>query len=170
VDEIVTRAGLSKGTFYWHYKSKQDLFLALLEERIDQPARALMEITRTAPPDTATAPAVSSGLGALLEREHELVLLLHEYWSAAVRDKRMNARYRERQQALRDTLADALATRHARTGVPLAVPAQALATAVIALAEGLSMEALVDPDSVPDGLLGEVLSLVYDGMAARAER
>jgi hypothetical protein len=71
---------------------------------------------------------------------------------------------------LRDDLAHALEARHARTGVPLAVPAPALATAFIALAEGLSGEALMDPDSVEEGLFGEVLSLVYDGLAARGEK
>jgi AcrR family transcriptional regulator len=169
VDEIVAKAQLSKGTFYWHFESKQELFAALLEERIDRPARALMEVTRSAPAEGATAPVVSHGLATLFREQRELVLLLHEYWSAAVRSERLRASYLERQRALRATLADALAARHARTGVPLAIPADALATAFIALAEGLSREALLDPDSVEESLLGEIFSLVYDGMAARGE-
>ena len=170
VDQMVGEAGLSKGTFYWHFESKDELFGALLEERIDRPASALMEITRTAPAQGATAPVVSHGLATLFNQQRELVLLLHEYWSAAVRDERLRARYLERQRVLRETLASALAERHARTGVPLAIPAEALAGAFIALAEGLSSEALLDPDSVEEGLFGEILSLVYDGMAARAGR
>lgn len=169
VDEIVAEARLSKGTFYWHFPSKDDLFAALLDERIDRPAGALMEITRTAPAEGATAPAVSAGLAALFEQERELVLLLHEYWSAAVRDERLRERYVERQKRLRETLARALAERHERTGVPMSISAEALAGAFIALAEGLSSEALVDPDAVQEGIFGEILSLVYDGMAARAE-
>jgi len=31
MDDIVTASGLSKGALYWHFKSKQDLFIALLE-------------------------------------------------------------------------------------------------------------------------------------------
>jgi AcrR family transcriptional regulator len=168
VDEIVAKAGLSKGTFYWHFESKEELFAALLEERVDRPARALMEVTRSAPVEGATAPEVSHGLATLFRQQRGLVLLLHEYWSAAVRDERLRARYLERQSALRDALARALAARHARTGVPLVVPADDLATAFIAFAEGLSREALLDPESVEEGLLGEIFSLVYDGMAARA--
>jgi len=148
VDQMVGEAGLSKGTFYWHFESKDELFGALLEERIDRPASALMEITRTAPAQGATAPVVSHGLATLFNQQRELVLLLHEYWSAAVRDERLRARYLERQRVLRE----------------------ALAGAFIALAEGLSSEALLDPDSVEEGLFGEILSLVYDGMAARAGR
>lgn len=170
VDEIVAKAGLSKGTFYWHFDSKEQLFAALLEARVDRPVGALIEITRSAPEEAATAPVVSHGLAALFEQQRDLVLLLHEYWRAAVRDEQLRTRYLERQKALRDTLARALAARHARTAVPLAIPADALATAFIAMAEGLSREALLDPDSVDEGLFGEILSLVYDGMVARAEK
>jgi AcrR family transcriptional regulator len=170
VNDIVRAAGLSKGTFYWHFGSKEELFAALLSERVDRPARELMEVTRAAPAGGATAPVVSHGLATLFRQQRGLVLLLHEYWSAAVRDERLRARYLERQSELRDALADALAARHARTGVPLVIPADDLATAFIALAEGLSLEALLDPGSVDEGLLGEILSLVYDGMAARAQK
>ncbi|MEA2349239.1 MAG: hypothetical protein QOG86_180, partial [Thermoleophilaceae bacterium] len=37
VDEIAERAGYSKGAVYWHFDGKDDLFLALLEERVDRP-------------------------------------------------------------------------------------------------------------------------------------
>lgn len=168
VDQIVAAAELSKGTFYWNFASKEDLFLALLEERIDQPARALMEITRDAPAEQPTASAVSRGLSQLLEEQRETLLLLHEYWAAAARDERLASRYRRRQLALRENLAEALSSRHEKTGVPLSVPAQSLATAFIALAEGLASESLVDSDAVSPGLYGEILSLVYDGLEARA--
>jgi AcrR family transcriptional regulator len=170
VDEIVARAGLSKGTFYWHFESKAELFAALLEEHIDRPARGLMEVTRSAPAEAATGPVVSHGLADLFEQHTDIVLLLHEYQSAALRDETLRERYVERQSALRDALARALSERHARTGVPLALPADAVATAFMALAEGLSFEALIDPDSADEDLLGEVFSLVYDGMAARASK
>ncbi len=65
MDEIVAKAGLSKGTFYWHFESKEELFAALLEERVDRPAQALMEVTRSAPAEGATAPEVSHGLATL---------------------------------------------------------------------------------------------------------
>jgi AcrR family transcriptional regulator len=167
VEEVVTAAGLSKGTFYWNFKSKEDLFQTLLEERIDRPARALMEITRTAPADRPTAPDVSAGLAELIAGQRETLLLLQEYWAAATRDARLARRYRVRQAALREALAETLEERHRTTGVRLEFPAEDLATAFIALAEGLACEALVDPASVGPGLFGEILSLVYDGLEAR---
>ncbi|HEY7256067.1 MAG TPA: TetR/AcrR family transcriptional regulator [Solirubrobacterales bacterium] len=170
VAEVVAAAGLSKGTFYWNFKSKEDLFQTLLEERIDRPARALMEITRAAPADRPTSSDVSAGLARLLTGERETLMLLQDYWAAATRDPRLARRYRRRQEALREALAETLEARHETTGVPLEFPARELATAFIALAEGLGFEALVDRGAVDPGLFGEVLSLVYDGLEARAKR
>src|SRR5438309_2057074 len=45
VGEIIRRAKLSKGTFYWHFASKEELFAELLDERLDRPLRELMALT-----------------------------------------------------------------------------------------------------------------------------
>src|SRR5438477_3366087 len=39
VDEIAAEAGYSKGAVYWHFSGKEELLMALLEERIDAPLR-----------------------------------------------------------------------------------------------------------------------------------
>ena len=40
LDEIVREAGFSKGAFYVHFESKDDLFWAMLEERISRQQEA----------------------------------------------------------------------------------------------------------------------------------
>lgn len=165
---IAKRAGLTKGAVYWSFADKQDLFLALVEERLAAPARALMRITETAPVGIATAPLASQGVAQILREQPEMVLLGFEHWSLAVREKKLRAGYLERQRALRRTLAHALEARHRTLGVPLSYPAEPLAMAIIALATGLAMEALAEPEAVADELYGDVLSLIYDGLAARA--
>ena len=42
VNAIVARAGLSKGSFYWHFKSKDDALFAVLEEHVDRPLHELL--------------------------------------------------------------------------------------------------------------------------------
>src|SRR4051812_22222521 len=44
VDEIADAAGYSKGALYWHFSSKEDLLLALIEERIDAPMREMVAL------------------------------------------------------------------------------------------------------------------------------
>src|SRR5207249_4896074 len=68
VAEIIRRAKLSKGTFYWHFESKDELFTELLDERLDRPLRELMALTATASAQEPTAAAVGAGLEALFAR------------------------------------------------------------------------------------------------------
>src|SRR5436305_15217196 len=50
VDEIAAEAGYSKGALYWHFPGKHELFVALIDERIDAPARELVDLLGSAPP------------------------------------------------------------------------------------------------------------------------
>jgi AcrR family transcriptional regulator len=171
VDEIAAAAGLSKGAVYWNFDSKDELFLALLEERIDRQIEETAEILRSAPTDRPIDPDVANRWEALLGRERELMLLSQEHWARAARDPELRVRYLERQTRLRDVLADGLRARVRRTGAPsFSTPAEDVATAYLALATGLALQRLVDPEGVPDGLLENMTSLIYEGLVARAAR
>jgi AcrR family transcriptional regulator len=171
VDEIAAAAGLSKGAVYWNFASKDELFHALLEERIDRPIADTAEVLRTAPTDRPIDPEVANRWQELLGTEREVLLLSLEHWAQAVRDPQLRERYADRQRSLRDVLADGLRTRVRRTGAPrLSIPAQDVASAYLALAQGIGLQRLADPDSVPDDLLENMTSLIYEGLVARAER
>jgi AcrR family transcriptional regulator len=167
---VAKRAGLTKGAVYWSFRDKQDLFLALVHERVDVPIQQLMRLTENAPSDVETAPLVSLGMAELIRTQPSLLLLLFEHWSIAVRDPELRPDYVDRQSELRRAMAHTLQTRHATTGVPLVYPAAHLATGVLCLAAGIAMEALVQPAAAPDELFGEILGLIYDGLAARATK
>jgi AcrR family transcriptional regulator len=169
VEEIAAAAGVTKGAVYWSFDSKEGLFHTLIEERVDRQARELMGITEHAPREVETAPLVSRGISSFVDEQRALVLLLQEYWALAVRDEGLRERYAERQRALRERLAEALEARHRTTGVPLTISAEALATGIIGLATGLAQERMAAPEAVPEELLGELLSLFYDGLVHRAE-
>lgn len=168
VDDVVADAGLTKGALYWNFEGKEDLFFTLVEERVDRRLRELIEVTESASAEEETASRVGRGAGAVMDEEGELVLLLNEYWSLAVRDPTLNERLAERQGSLRTALAGALEARHELLGVPLSVPAERLSTMIIALGNGLAMARLTDPAAVPPDLYGEALSLLYDGLVLRA--
>ena len=94
---------------------------------------------------------------------------MHEYWALAVRHPQFRDHFAERQLALRDGLARALRARHETTGVPLTVAPERLATAFIALGNGLALDRLVDEEAVEEDLFGEIAALVYDGNRRRVE-
>jgi BetI-type transcriptional repressor, C-terminal len=129
----------------------------------------MVGLLESAPPEQDMGPEASRRFVELLRSERELLLLLHEYWSRAVRDQELRARYADHQTRLRTTLAKTLAIRAEHLGAPTdAFPAESMATAIMSLAAGLAQERLIDPDAVPDGLLGDVIVLIYTGIIHRA--
>jgi AcrR family transcriptional regulator len=170
VDEIAAAAGYSKGALYWHFSGKEDLLLALLEERVDAPLREMVALLESAPPDRDMSVEASREFARRLSSERDAMLLEREYWSLAIRDPELRARYAERQAELRRALARALEERALHLGTPdLPMPAEDVARIVMTIIGGLTVDELVEPRSVRPELLGETLALVYAGLVARAQ-
>src|SRR5947209_4233852 len=111
IDEIAERAGYSKGAVYWHFASKDDLFLALVEERVDRPTREMIELLQSAPAELDMVPEASRRFATLLAGQRDWLLLDNEYWSQAVRDPDLRRSYAKRRRELRAALGRALTAR-----------------------------------------------------------
>ena len=167
VDAVAAEAGYSKGALYWHFASKADLFFALMEDRVDSVTHEMIELLATAPPERDMAPEGSRRLGELVRTQRDLLLLDREYWALAARDPELRARYTERSARLRSGLGRALKTRLERLGgVPEGDP-ERMATVVMALMAGLAQQQLLEPEAVPDHLLGDAMVLLYRGATAQ---
>jgi len=168
VETIALEAGYSTGAIYSSFKGKEDLFLTLVEERIDpRLARvyeaAEAELAAGAPPLEAARRFVS-----MLRDERDAILLLIDFWSQAVRDASAAERFAERHARLRAVIARLLEAAAGGGGTDPAVPPEHLATTLIALANGFAIELLADPDSVPDDLFGQAVGALIRGSRASA--
>jgi hypothetical protein len=67
------------------------------------------------------------------------------------------ARFAQAREVLTGLIADAAR----EFDLELALPAEHLAVAIDALADGIARQKLADPDAVPDELMGTVLSLLF---------
>jgi hypothetical protein len=106
-----------------------------------------------------------------LGEQREAVLLEREYWSLAIRDPELRARYAERQTELRHALAAATEARMRHLGTPdLAIRAEEVARIVMSIIGGLAVDELIEPGSIRPQLLGEALALIYAGLVARAQQ
>jgi AcrR family transcriptional regulator len=171
VDEIAAEAGYSKGALYWHFSGKEELLVTLLGERIDAPMRELAALLESAPPERDMSLEGARAFARQLGEEREAVLLEREYWSLAIRDPELRARYAERQAELRTALAAAIAARMRHLGTPeLAMPAEDVARVVLSIIGGLAVDELIEPGSIRPQLLGEALALIYAGLVARAQQ
>jgi hypothetical protein len=91
----------------------------------------------------------------------EALLLEREYWSLAIRDRKLRKRYVARQTELREALARGLEARARHLGTPdLPMPAEDVARVVMSIGGGLAVDDLVEPGSVRPELLGEAFALI----------
>ncbi len=87
VDDICAEAGISKGAFYHHFKSKQELFLALLDgwlQIIDQAIEASKD--KTAP---ETFMQMTEAFPYILGSAGDNLPMFLEFWLQASRDKKI---------------------------------------------------------------------------------
>lgn len=80
VDQIAERAGVAKGTVYYNFTGKAELFSGLLERGIDRLAETLRAAAYGRPPMDALDAVVGAELGFIGEYEAFARMLLAETW------------------------------------------------------------------------------------------
>jgi AcrR family transcriptional regulator len=165
VDEVAADAGFTKGAVYANFASKEELFLEMLDARF---ARRMEELDRALSqhddPD-AQAHAASADFMAHLKSDPEWERLFFEAALHASRNPEFGRRLASRYAAVRARMAAIIERRLTALGIEPAVPVERIALMLFAMANGVAFERLVEPDAVPDDLLGSMTELV-----ARAAR
>jgi AcrR family transcriptional regulator len=162
VEEIATRAGFSTGALYSNFGGKEDLFLVLMEREIEEHAREIAEAVATRPSVSERATGGARRWMMMIEREPELLLLFMEFWAYGVREPAVRPKVAERFAQMRRLLTRLIEDGVREFELELALPAEQLAIAVDALADGIARQRLADPEAVPDELMGTVLSLLFE--------
>jgi AcrR family transcriptional regulator len=162
VDEIASRAGFSTGALYSNFDGKEDLFLVLMEREIEEHAREIAQAVSVRDSVAERATGGAQQWMTMIEREPELLLLFTEFWAYGVRDTAVRPKVAERFAQVRRLLTRLIEDGVREFDLQLALPAEQLAVAVDALADGIARQKLADPGAVPDELMGRVLSLLFD--------
>ncbi len=165
VEEVAEEAGFSKGAVYSNFTSKEDLFVALLEQRC---RRSLVELEAALNQERLT-PARLRQLGdaqsVQMQEDGQWTLLFIEFWAHSVRDPRLRPRFAAIWHEARTGLAGLIARHAEEAGVALPVPPAQLASAAMALTNGFGLQLLADPDRAGAESLGNALALLFAGPA-----
>jgi AcrR family transcriptional regulator len=144
LEAIAEEAGFSKGVVYSQFGSKADLFLALLDRRIEERGAQNERV--------AAQPAGIEGIRELLRvggrdalAEQGWAQLLVEFRALAARDPALNRRYAEAHARTVEQFASVLGRLHDRAGLQPAVAPRSMATFILALASGFTIERLANP-------------------------
>jgi AcrR family transcriptional regulator len=160
VDEIASEAGFSTGALYSNFEGKEDLFLVLMDREIDEHAREIAEAVRARDSVAERARGGARQWMTMIEREPDVLLLFMEFWAYGVRDAQVRPKVAARFAQIREVLTSLIADGVREFDLELAIPAEELAVAIDALADGIARQKLADPQAVPDELMGRVLSLL----------
>jgi AcrR family transcriptional regulator len=160
VEEIASEAGFSTGALYSNFEGKEDLFLVLMEREIDEHSREVAEAVRARASVAERAAGGARQWMSTIEREPELLLLFMEFWAYGVRDPAVRPKVAERFAQVRRTLSALIVDGARDFDLELVIPAEQLAIAIDALADGIARQKLADPDAIPDDLMGRVLALL----------
>ena len=168
VEDIASAAGFSTGALYSNFDGKEDLFLVLMEREIEEHAREIAEAVVRRKSVAERAAGGARVWMAMIEREPELLLLFMEFWAYGVRDPHVRPKVAARFAQMRELLTRLIADSAREFELELQIPAEQLAVAVDALADGIARQKLADPDAVPDELMGRVLSLLLEAVSRPA--
>jgi AcrR family transcriptional regulator len=163
VEEIASEAGFSTGALYSNFDGKEDLFLVLMEREIDEHAREIADAVRARASISERATGGARQWMTMIERDTELLLLFTEFWAYGVRDLSVRPKVAARFAQVRVLLTQLIADGVREFDLELDIPAEHLAVAIDALADGIARQKLADPEAVPDDLMGRVLSIMLAG-------
>jgi AcrR family transcriptional regulator len=170
VEEVADGAGFTKGAFYANFKSKEELFLAMLDERF---AQRVEEADRAfagdePPPEQARQSAADFARWRRSDPEAERLFL--EFASYALRNEGFRAELLTRFTTLRDRLERVYQRRADAYGLELPVPMERVVRMVIAMADGWALWQLLEPDAVDDELLETMMAIFTTGLGAVSGR
>ncbi len=165
VEDIAEEAGYSKGAIYSNFENKDELFLAVLERRVD--AR-ILGVESSIASDAPIAVQAKQAGDAWLDvfRNSQWSLLLMEFAIHAARRPELRDRFAERNRSMRSAIPSAIERRLATLELVAPVPVEDLATIFFALGSGFIFEKLIDPKGVPDSLFGDALALLLGGLTS----
>ncbi len=169
VEAIARETGATTGALYSNFAGKEDLFLALFEERIATDMGDYSQIVAEGATIEEQARGAADHWIEILRERPDYFPLLIEFWAYAIREPALRERLAGRFTALRSASGRLFLEAAERQGHPPNVEAGDFVGLLInALGNGLALEKLVDPDAVPDGLFGDMLVLLFRAFRALA--
>lgn len=161
-DSVADAADRTSGAVYAHFGNKVGLVLALLAERSLETGRQVKGAMSEAGTTDEKLDALWQSFIDTAGREgNNWMLLEHELWLFAARNPEARGQLAQRFTSARDVMGDSFDDWAETSGQPLPLPADEMATLVLALLMGLEMQHRVDPDAVPDPVATTGLSQLF---------
>ena len=162
IDTVAEAAGYTKGAVYSQFSNKDDLYLALLDEHLSAEGPQAIAQLESGAPIESFAGEIEASLPEELEKMRDWGRLTYEFILHALRSETVRSRLAERFVRARDEYAACLEKRYTAIGKAPPIELSKLATALMALENGMSMIGLVNPELITGGVYTETLERLLD--------
>lgn len=147
MDDIASESGLSKGTLYWYYRSKEDLIHALLGRIFAVPMQSAERLKQAEGAAAERIQAIMQASVREIRRFERILPLGYEFFALAARNPAVRrvllTYYRGYQQILADLIRQGI-----RAGEFRPLDPDETALAAIGLIEGIALFWILDPQGV----------------------
>lgn len=166
IDDVAEDAGYTKGAFYANFKSKEELFLVMLDEKF---ARELERIDQAL---AGTGDADEEARTAATEYIHfasdeEWPRLYFEFAAHAARNEDFRQELATRQRAMRERLVKVYERWSKDFPAEPPLPLAEIAAMTFFMADGFLVDRLIDPE-LDDELYTKMLGVFFKGLQAMA--
>jgi AcrR family transcriptional regulator len=148
LDAVAAEAGFTKGAVYSNFGSKEDLFFAVYERRVDLRVAEVERTIEAAPTLREGIERIIPGHGDRPPASDGWMAVLFEFWAHVLRHPELRERFATQHRRIIDVLAAAMV----ESGEAMPDDPHKLATARYAMQLGLQLERLTRPDAVDAGL------------------
>jgi AcrR family transcriptional regulator len=167
VDRVAQAAGYTKGAFYAHFKSKEELFLVMLDERFSEELERLDRmLAGEREPDEEARDAAQDFIG-FVHRDPAWPRLYFEFAAYAARNEGFRRQLATRQRALRERIVEIYRRWSADFPAEPPLPLADVAVMTFAMSDGFLLDQLIDPE-LDDELYTTMLAVFFRGLQAMA--
>jgi AcrR family transcriptional regulator len=170
IDEVAEEAGFTKGAFYANFKSKEELFLAMLDERFATHMERVERLLETDAAPEEQARAGGAEFVRWISADPEWERLFFEFAAYAARNDDFRAELVTRYRSLREALATAFGRYCESHDIASPIPIERVALMTFAMANGFALEQLLEPEAVEDDVYSTMLLVFFTGLRALAEQ
>jgi AcrR family transcriptional regulator len=169
LDDVAATAGFTKGAVYSNFKSKDDLFVAVFEDRLTREAQEMTRVldeSRELDGLTEELPRVRG----VIERtwDDEWTALYLEFVLYARRNPEAHEMLVAATRRQRESTIAMLERSYAAIGAAPNFPIPVLATISLAVFEGLGVGRLVDPPAFTQEVLTDALTFLFKTIGVEA--
>jgi AcrR family transcriptional regulator len=163
VDEVAERAGYTKGAVYSHFVSKEDLFFAVYQRRVEQVLTDVVPGMREAGPERALDWLATVTIQRR-DSDDGWLAVFFEFWAHVLRHPKLRDRFAAIHASFLEPLTDAVRQLAVDRGsaLPSDVTATQVALAWNAMEVGLGLERLTQPQTVDVVLARRMGRLLLD--------